>query len=384
MDSLPMKPAKQTRIGNNNKRSLSSPAENNGNINQEGKKSKTEKRRMRKELKKKGDTERKLEADERQRQIDEESMEEEKKREDAKKRELISHLKAVVQAFTGAQDVYIHLVDSNCLEYVSKLKDLERKNCAPLDSHMPDFPKEQTTFIHESGLHVGYDRATQSVVFQAKITPWTEMNPSRFNKVTESIDTLMDYTKVANSINNNGSQHLKHEKGSTELPGKKFGKMFAAGWHAPLGEQETEIGYYSWKRQSEKQQNVYSQCVTDLSAVHDAYSEGLRSMYPMEHQAMLDVAARTGIPDFSQTEIDEENTIMPALANSITITCNDFSNYLHTDRDESHIAYGWWWIGSRKNRLGRWELDIDNHNHSDVKGGAFLIGQYGYAVDFER
>jgi hypothetical protein len=68
------------------------------------------------------------------------------------------------------------------------------------------------------------------------------------------------------------------------------------------------------------------------------------------------------------------------------LTNNDFANFPHCDKDFIPIAYGLWWT-SRKDVSGptnvpsySFDPDID---HGNVKGGAFLWGEYGIAIDFE-
>ncbi|KAJ3840143.1 hypothetical protein EV361DRAFT_779621, partial [Lentinula raphanica] len=90
------------------------------------------------------------------------------------------------------------------------------------------------------------------------------------------------------------------------------------------------------------------------------------------------------IPSFADLELwaaGEEAT--SPFANSLTITNKDFSNYVHRDRDAIDIAYGWWWVGFRDNKRQRWELN-DDYDHDQVKGGEFLLAEYGVAVDFSR
>jgi hypothetical protein len=66
----------------------------------------------------------------------------------------------------------------------------------------------------------------------------------------------------------------------------------------------------------------------------------------------------------------------------LTITRDDFSNFLHRDNDHIGVAYGWWWVAGKEN--GEYILDDTRFKQSDVKGGAFLFGDYSIGVDFER
>lgn len=90
------------------------------------------------------------------------------------------------------------------------------------------------------------------------------------------------------------------------------------------------------------------------------------------------------IPSFSTLTLDG-NSVETPFANSLTITRGDFSNYQHKDKDEIEIAYGLWWPAAFS-KVGRHtQYTIDSKvGHDKIKGGAFLWGEYGIAVDFER
>jgi hypothetical protein len=67
--------------------------------------------------------------------------------------------------------------------------------------------------------------------------------------------------------------------------------------------------------------------------------------------------------------------------NSLTITRDDFANRLHVDADETGFAYGMWWPASFNTETSRYEF-TRNSSHCNVKGGAFLIGEYGAVINF--
>lgn len=93
---------------------------------------------------------------------------------------------------------------------------------------------------------------------------------------------------------------------------------------------------------------------------------------------------RNRIPSFSAQKIDGLSAERP-FANSLTITRDDFSNYQHMDADEVEIAYGLWWAAkvTRDGDNVSYTLD-EAYDHSKVKGGAFLLGEFGVGVDFQR
>lgn len=90
------------------------------------------------------------------------------------------------------------------------------------------------------------------------------------------------------------------------------------------------------------------------------------------------------IPSFSTLTLDGKSSDTP-FANSLTITRDDFANYQHVDKDKIQIAYGLWWPATLR-KVGRHHRYIidEEIGHDQIKGGAFLWGEYGIAVEFEK
>jgi hypothetical protein len=59
---------------------------------------------------------------------------------------------------------------------------------------------------------------------------------------------------------------------------------------------------------------------------------------------------------------------------------------MHRDNDHIAIAYGMWWASSKveqkkSNFVYKFEEGID---HSEIKGGSFVLGEYGIGVNFQK
>jgi hypothetical protein len=94
---------------------------------------------------------------------------------------------------------------------------------------------------------------------------------------------------------------------------------------------------------------------------------------------------RNHIPSFASLSLDGDSAERP-FANSLTITRDDFANYLHHDADKIQIAYGLWWAAVQTvtaNGDKKYQID-PTRDHDNIKGGAFLFGDYAVAVDFEK
>jgi hypothetical protein len=92
---------------------------------------------------------------------------------------------------------------------------------------------------------------------------------------------------------------------------------------------------------------------------------------------------RKSVPSFDTLILDGSSSQMP-FANSLTLTHDDFSNFLHKDNDEIPIAYGMWWSSTAKSRRGPFSLDDSGLNHKDIHGGSFFWGEYNVGVNFEK
>lgn len=95
---------------------------------------------------------------------------------------------------------------------------------------------------------------------------------------------------------------------------------------------------------------------------------------------------RNLIPSFAALSLDGDSSQMP-FANSLTITRDDFANFLHCDADKIQIAYGMWWaarlVKDSESNHPHYEI-VPEVNHDKFEGGAFILGDFGVAVDCEQ
>ncbi|KAF8868942.1 hypothetical protein BD779DRAFT_1458818, partial [Infundibulicybe gibba] len=165
------------------------------------------------------------------------------------------------------------------------------------------------------------------------------------------------------------------------------GKMYAAGWHQSM-EAGKGLTFYAPKLGISPESICrFQACIDRFPMVAQLYAHGLCTLFPAGGKAVVDYAIDKSIPSFADTNLDGPSAAFP-FANSLTITRDDFSNYQHRDRDEIQIAYGLWWPAAyvqtpKDGKYTYYQLHKDG-DHSDIKGGAFLWGEYGVGVDFQR
>ncbi|KAJ3834075.1 hypothetical protein F5878DRAFT_645427 [Lentinula raphanica] len=168
----------------------------------------------------------------------------------------------------------------------------------------------------------------------------------------------------------------------------KSGKMYAAGWHGPRGEKK-DLTRYTVKKQGSVSNRrrvlgEYTRASEGFAFVGEQYASRLALLFPQEYYRLCNFAIENHIPSFADLELwaNGEPGSTP-FANSLTITNRDFANYVHRDRDAIDITYGWWWTAFKPRQRQPWQLN-EEHDHGDIKGGEFLIAEYGIAVDFSK
>ncbi|KAJ3765998.1 hypothetical protein FB446DRAFT_794519 [Lentinula raphanica] len=346
-----------------------------------------------------------LQETEKQKAIIQDLRDEILQREDKSDTKIWQTLEQFLHKFIGIPVHVYPMQEGRFADYVQRLKELEQARKSPVDSSDPDFPRSATTFIHEEGLHMGLDEEILDVLWQVKVTPWGSFSAEEKRRIETAIEIIMDYTKTTPAVTMNSSQKFKAKKQHQQLERaqyheeddedrnaqhmKKQGKMYAAGWHGTRGERNVDIARYTVRRQGgastrRRVLGEYTRTNEGFAYVAEQYAARLASMFPKEARMLSDFAIDNHIPSFADLEIwlNGEEAQTP-FANSLTITNQDFANYVHRDRDAIDVAYGWWWTGFKEKARGHWELN-EEYDHDAIKGGEFLLAEYAIAVDFSK
>ncbi|PPQ69430.1 hypothetical protein CVT24_001479 [Panaeolus cyanescens] len=261
-------------------------------------------------------------------------------------------------------------------ERLEKLIALEKETEQPLDARSPEVQAFDIKFIHEEGVHLITCKG--GLIGIVRITNVDKMPESQRKDVEEAIEVIMHWSecvpvndKNASQIHPAGEPHFKYD--AEKLPN---GKMFGLGWHHA----RTKKGLmaYAPKRTGTAQEK-YDHMYPFLPLVSAAYHISLSSLHPIAFQTMKEEAHKAGIPNFSDNSMAPDDKVGPTFANSLTITNQDFFNFLHTDNDLIPLSYGWWWPAIIDDDGHSW---ISWENNHKIKGGAFLLAEYGIAIDF--
>ncbi|KAJ8074346.1 hypothetical protein PM082_012659 [Marasmius tenuissimus] len=230
-------------------------------------------------------------------------------------------------------------------------------------------------WISEVGTTIVIDEDRGEVAFAVRITP--SMNVTIVQK--QVMNNLMKWSDSTLPITTNSAH--KHSADGRDAPS---GIMSAVGWHSSYSKGKSVAAYVP-KRGKEKE---YEELVEDdgkhLKQILSAYREGFGTLVPSAKQILENDCWLEGIPNLGMTSYNPNESVetQETGPNVIAITHKEFSNLLHHDRDYSKAVYGWWWAAD-KGADGKytWSPDV---NHSRIKGGQFIVPEYGVGVDFER
>ncbi|KAF4596300.1 hypothetical protein EYR38_007677 [Pleurotus pulmonarius] len=269
------------------------------------------------------------------------------------------------------------------------------------DTHVhfedPEFPHNRIIWIHEQGTHliINTDSGGFEIIGIVRIRSWQGMSKDIREEISDNLDVLMRWTKVGIAITSNaahkGNKHMAEDVATFKTHGQAMGKdaeakskqrrgeMEAIGWHTPMGAKGKRLLSYA-HRSTKHAKAEYLELIPRMSSVAKMYHINFLSLFPAQAKKMDDFAKKNKIPSFAADTIDGVDSNHP-FANALTITHDNFSNFLHTDKDEIEIAYGMWWAGRKKEK--GWTVG-DDMAQSHIQGGAFLWGKYGVAVDFEH
>ncbi|KAF9488407.1 hypothetical protein BDN71DRAFT_1457361 [Pleurotus eryngii] len=284
-------------------------------------------------------------------------------------------IREILTSFLG-KDTHVHFVilDNTLL---AQLAHLETHRSAPLQKEDPEFPHDTIIWIHEQGTHLIIN--TDSGYFHII---GIGMSKEIREEIKDNLDVLMRWTRVGITITSNaahkGSKHVP-EDAATLKSKQRRGEMEAIGWHTPMGAKGKRLLSYA-HCPTKHAKAKYLELIPRMSNVAKMYHDNFLSLFPAQAKKMDDFAKKNKIPSFAAETIDGVDSNHP-FANALTITHDNFSNFLHTDKDEIEIAYGMWWAG-RKEEKG-WTVGDDTAQRH-IQGGAFLWGKYGVAVDFEH
>ncbi|RXK39723.1 hypothetical protein M231_02916 [Tremella mesenterica] len=160
--------------------------------------------------------------------------------------------------------------------------------------------------------------------------------------------------------------------------GGGHGRMHAFGWKGSFAGGVTRFDQYAPRPGREDEWKGLTDGKITQVARHLVNRFGM--LYRHGLQEVEGHAAKEGIPRFDAAHVDldiGEPDNLPSGANSLTVTCDGFSNIHHRDRDTSPWAFGIFWSG--KSKGGRFTGEVSDVSE-EISGGEFWWAEYGVAV----
>ncbi|KAG9119411.1 hypothetical protein FRC07_005572 [Ceratobasidium sp. 392] len=223
--------------------------------------------------------------------------------------------------------------------------------------------------VFKQGAIYAYAKDTngkEELRFSAIFRPFKEMNKE------EKSDTERCAAFFAELYNNDGPFIDKNEAHNVpdadgvmmaigQCPG--FDKGYCAGTYARPNEDSE-----SFKKLWEKQ----SHCA-------EFFGRKFKAQSPALHGHNNNLIKQFRLPRIDDKQLGlKDGTSAPA--SNLTITCLDFSNAIHVDKDVTKFMYGQWLPTYADGRL----VEDPEEVRSMTQGGFFVLPDYGIAIDFSK
>ncbi|KAF9471351.1 hypothetical protein BDN70DRAFT_901412 [Pholiota conissans] len=286
-------------------------------------------------------------------------------------------------------------------KFLNALSTEEHETKIPLSSDCPMFEELDMHWIESSTpcLVIGWDpdagdERNGEIIFMVRISPIDSLSIAQGHDIPLAINTIMEWTMAVYPINNNGSQKAKHISNTSmiqipepELPIKVHTvstdlhhTSFAAGFHGSMETGKVLVVYAPKRTQVSLEK--YAQTVSKLPQVQRTFTYGLASLNFKAFSKLSDASHCFYTPGFADIEFDGTNLPKAPFANSLTITRDDFANFLHHDNDhDGSVSYGLWWAA--KSSPTGYVFNPNEVDHDAISGGEFLFGEYGVGVRFK-
>ncbi|EIW68856.1 hypothetical protein TREMEDRAFT_62583 [Tremella mesenterica DSM 1558] len=176
-------------------------------------------------------------------------------------------------------------------------------------------------------------------------------------------DEVLECMKTLNLVTH--TTHILINLNGAAKSGGGHGRMHAFGWKGSFAGGVTRFDQYTPKAGKQDKWK--------------ALSDGKMTQVA-RHLEVEGHAAKEGIPWFDAAHVDVDigdPDNLPLGANSLTVTCNGFSNIHHRDQQKSLWAFGLFWSG--KSKGGRFTGEV-REVCTAISGGEFWWAEDGVAV----
>ncbi|TCD59876.1 hypothetical protein EIP91_011271 [Steccherinum ochraceum] len=268
----------------------------------------------------------------------------------------------LLRALMHRKDVKVIVVKRQP-DLLAKAQEIERRTKRPLSTSDPSFPWDRIKMLSDPALYyviIVMDGDSKDIVFAI---------------IQDCFKTMLEYSTVARHITTNSAQRHpepepKKPKTKETKKSKKNNKSKSKGTimpsntvvnAQPIGEDTVSELRSHGTGESVKSPPVNGRMkekgkdtMMKVPAVAQVYCENFMTIMPGAALQLAYQAAKEGVPGFDTLTLDGTDPARP-FANSLIMSCMDFSNFFHRDNNWSPATY--------------------------VKGGKFVLVEYGVGVN---
>ncbi|EGG11473.1 uncharacterized protein MELLADRAFT_91027 [Melampsora larici-populina 98AG31] len=161
------------------------------------------------------------------------------------------------------------------------------------------------------------------------------INDELFRSYNHSISTVYQHAKARNEVLGNFATYRGRRQGN------KFGRMYAAGFR-PGYDHIVKGGHYTWNAEVAndlRKMEADLKRQGNLPVIESFFAERFSSLSLFAFDSNATLAAQTNAPSWgNQSFYVTPNS--KVFGSSIVVTCDEFVNKKHKDRDASKYAFG--------------------------------------------
>ncbi|EGG01036.1 uncharacterized protein MELLADRAFT_92771 [Melampsora larici-populina 98AG31] len=226
------------------------------------------------------------------------------------------------------------------------------------------------------GTVVCLDADTLELLLVVQFVEPTEMEDSVFKSYNHSISTIYQHAKARNEVKGNAATYRGRRKG------RKFGRMYAAGFR-PGYDHEVKGGQYTWNEETASDLQKMEEDLKrqgNLPAIESFFAERFSSLSLFAFESNATLAAQSNAPSWA----NESFYVSPnskVFGSNIVVTCDEFVNKKHKDRDSSKYAFGLFSLVDRA--TGKLYQRGLTAPRGDTLGARFILDDYNVDVNLD-
>ncbi|EGG00995.1 uncharacterized protein MELLADRAFT_92839 [Melampsora larici-populina 98AG31] len=228
----------------------------------------------------------------------------------------------------------------------------------------------------EYGTVVCLDADTCDLLLVVRFVERNNASDAVFDSYNHSISTIYQHAKARNEVKTNGATYRGRRSS------RKFGRMYAAGFR-PGYDPEVKGGHYTWNQATSadlRKMEADLKRQGNLPEIESFMAERFSGLSLHAFESNASIAARTNAPSWAS----ESFYVSPnakVFGSNIVVTCDQFVNKKHKDKDCSKYVFGLFGLVDRAS--GRLYQRGKTAPRGTIMGGRFVLNDYNVDVNLE-